>query len=34
MEMKGVGQEEIEKCLGNCQGPNWAVEPSVVSVVI
>jgi hypothetical protein len=32
METKGAGQEGMEKCLGNCQGPNWAVEPLVVVV--
>jgi hypothetical protein len=32
MEMKGVGQEGMEKYLASSQGPNWAVEPLVVVV--
>jgi hypothetical protein len=28
METKGVGQEEMEKCLGSCQGPNCATVMS------
>jgi hypothetical protein len=33
MEMKGVGQEGMEECLGSSQSQNWAVEP-LVSVKI
>jgi hypothetical protein len=32
MEMKGVGREEIEKCLGSSHGPNWDVESLVIVV--
>jgi hypothetical protein len=32
MEMKGVGQEGMEKYLGSSQGPNWAIEPLVVAL--
>jgi hypothetical protein len=32
MEMKGVGREEIEKCLGSGQVPNWDVEPLVIVI--
>jgi hypothetical protein len=31
---KGVGQEVMEKYFGSGQGPNWAVAPLVVVVVV
>jgi hypothetical protein len=33
MEMKGVGQEKVEKCLRSGQGLNRAVEPLVIAAV-
>jgi hypothetical protein len=31
---EGVGQDDIEKRLGSGQGPDWAVEPVVIVLLI